>query len=155
MVEAVRLVACALLLSGVASVSAAQQPAQQCPLLPTGSQLQWQEQQQSDFIVCKATTADGRNVLSMMLGSRDPDLALSRSLRAEEGSFAGEDLYWYKLDLGGRELPGMESRRITTVKLAKKHYAQIWIDAADANELATLQQLTSNLSPGMQGIAGE
>ena len=100
-------------------------------------------------------TEDGRTVLNLMLITRDPDLALNRSLRAEKGVFSGEALYWYRLDMGGRELPGMESRRITTVKLAKDRYAQIWIDAGDVNELATLQQLTGNLSDGAMGLAGE
>jgi len=153
MVKAVRIVACALLLCGSADLAA--QQATQCPLLPSGSSLHWEERQQSDFIVCKAVTADGRDVLNVMLTARDPDLVLNRALRAEKGSFAGEGFYWYKPDLGGRDVPGLDSRRITTVKLSRNHYAQIWIDAADANELATLQQLTGNLGNTAQGLAGE
>jgi len=152
MLKHIRRVACVLLLSGSAAVSA--QQVAQCPQLPPGSGLQWQEQAQNDFIVCKATTADGRTVLNVMLTARDPALTLNRPLRAEKGSFAGEDLYWYRLDMGGRDLPGLESRRITTVKLAKNRYAQIWIDAGDVNELATLQQVTGQLGDGNTGLAG-
>ena len=153
MVKPVRVLACSLLLAGSANVHA--QQAGQCPQLPAGSGLQWEQQAQSGFVLCKAATEDGRTVLNLMLTTRDPDLALNRSLRAEKGEFSGEALYWYRLDMGGRELPGMESRRITTVKLAKNRYAQIWIDAGDVSELATLQQLTGNLSDGAMGLAGE
>lgn len=153
MLKHVRIVACALLLAGSAGASA--QQAGQCPPLPSSSRLHWEEQAQNDFIVCKATTEDGRTVLNVMLTARDPALTLSRSLRAEKGSFAGEDLYWYKPDMGGRDLPGLEARRITTVKLAKNRYAQIWIDAGDVNELAALQQMTSNLNDTTANLAGQ
>ena len=142
MVKSVRVLACSLLLAGSASA----QQAGSCPQLPAGSGLQWEPQAQSDFVLCKAVTEDSRTVLNVMLTPRDPDLALSRNLRAEKGSFSGESLYWYHLDMGGRDLPGLESRRITTVKLGKRRFAQIWIDAGDVNELATLQQLTGNLT---------
>jgi len=153
MLKHVRIVACALLLAGSATASA--QQAGQCPLLPPNSGLQWQEQAQSDFIVCKATTGDGRTVLNVMLTARDPALTLARALRAEKGSFAGQELYWYRLDMGGRDLPGLEARRITTVKLARNRYAQIWIDAGDVGELASLQQLTGTLDDATATFAGK
>lgn len=121
------------------------QQALECPNLPAGSRLHWEKQSQSDFIVCKGTTEDGRAVLNMMFSGRDPNLKLIRSLRAEKGQFNGESLYWHQLDLGGRDIPGLESRRITVVRFDKNSYAQIWIDAADAAELGTLQALTQNL----------
>ncbi len=153
MLKHIRRAACVLLLSGSAAASA--QQAAQCPSLPPGSGLQWQEQAQNDFIVCKATTADGRTVLNVMLTARDPALTLTRALRAEKGRFAGEDLYWYRLDMGGRDLPGLEARRITTVKLAKNRFAQIWIDAGDVAELASLQQLTGSLDDATANFAGK
>lgn len=153
MLKHVRIVACALLLAGSAGASA--QQAGQCPMLPSGSGLQWQEQAQSDFIVCKATTGDGRTVLNVMLTARDPGLSLVRALRAEKGSFAGEELYWYKLDMGGRDMPGLETRRITEVKLGRNRYAQIWIDAGDVAELASLQQLTGTLGDATANFAGK
>lgn len=151
MVKSVRILACSLLLAGSANA----QQAGQCPQLPPGSGLQWEPQAQSDFVLCKAATEDGRTVLNLMLTARDPDLVLSRNLRAEKGSFSGESFYWYHPDMGGRDLPGLESRRIATVKLAKNRYAQIWIDAANISELATLQQLTGNLSDSAMNLAGE
>ena len=145
-------VSAALLLA--ASATATAQSTAQCPSLPSDSGLHWEQQAQTDFIVCKATTEDGRPVLNMMLTPRDPDMLLNRSLRAEKGSFAGESLHWYKLDMGGRDLPGLESRRITVVKLDKNHYAQIWIDAADTGELGNLQALTQTLNLNPSTLAG-
>lgn len=116
-----------------------------CPTLPANSPLHWEKQAQPDFIVCKGITADGRAALSMMLSERNPNLSLTRPLRAEKGEFGGESLYWYRLDVGGRNLPGLELRRITVVKFDRKNYAQIWIDATDANELDALQLLTQRL----------
>ena len=104
MVKPVRVLACSLLLAGSANVHA--QQAGQCPQLPAGSGLQWEQQAQSGFVLCKAATEDGRTVLNLMLTERDPSLALNRSLRAEKGSFSGEELYWYHPDMGGRDLPG-------------------------------------------------
>lgn len=151
-VKTVRIVSAALLLAACTTVSA--QQVEQCPSLPSSSGLHWEQQAQSDFIVCKATTEDGRTVLNMMLTARDPDMQMNRALRAEKGSFAGESMHWYKLDMGGRDLPGLESRRITVVKLDKNRYAQIWIDAADVGELSNLQNLTQSLNLNPSALAG-
>src|SRR5690606_30695810 len=151
-VKTARTICTALLFAACASASA--QQAAQCPLLPAHSGLHWEEQQQSDFIVCKASTEDGRTVLNSVLTAPDPDMTLSRALRAEKGAFGGESMHWYKLDMGGRDLPGLESRRITVVKLDKKRYAQIWIDAADTSELASLQSLTQGLNLNPSALAG-
>ncbi|MGV8959576.1 MAG: hypothetical protein ACOH1V_04235 [Stenotrophomonas sp.] len=142
-----------LLLAMASPVALAEQTAD-CPSLPASASLHWEAQVQSDFIVCKATTDDGRAVLNMMLSTRNPDLPLNRPLRAEKGGFAGESLYWYRLDMGGRDLPGLESRRITVVKLDKKRYAQIWIDAADTRELGAMQDLTQSMNLNPSALAG-
>jgi hypothetical protein len=151
-VKTVRTVSAVLLFAACATASA--QQTAQCPLLPADSGLHWEQQVQSDFIVCKATAADGRTVLNMMLSGRDPDIALTRALRAEKGTFGGAELHWYRMDMGGRDLPGLESRRITVVKLDKKRYAQIWIEAADNGELASLQTLTQTLNLNPSALAG-
>ena len=107
-----------------AAQAAAQAPAE-CPSLPASSGLQWQQQVLADLLVCRASTGDGREVLSLMLSARDPDIPLNRALRARKGSFGGEPLYWYQPDLGGQQPPGYAERRISVVKLDKKRYAQI------------------------------
>ena len=89
--------------------------------------------------------ADGRQVVGVMLTTRDPAMALARDRRAEKGQIQEEEFYWYKLDLGGREVPGMESRRVTVVELGKKRYAQLWIDGASTEELASMQSLVQNM----------
>jgi hypothetical protein len=144
---------CAALALAACSTAFAQQSVQ-CPSLPSSSGLHWEQQVQSDFIVCKATTEDGRAVLNMMLSGRDPGLSLNRPLRAEKGAFGGTEMHWYKLDMGGRDVPGLESRRISVVKLDKNRYAQIWIDAADTTELGTLQSLTQTLNLNPSALAG-
>jgi len=99
-----RAAVCLCLLLSAAAVSA--QSSNVCPSLPADSGLQWQEQTRADFVLCKASTGDGREVLSLMLTARDPNLPLSRPLRQEKGLFAGESLYWYQPDLGGQPPPG-------------------------------------------------
>ncbi|AAW74711.1 conserved hypothetical protein [Xanthomonas oryzae pv. oryzae KACC 10331] len=116
-----------------------------CPPLPPASGLQWNELAGADYLVCKAMTADGRQVVGVMLTTRDPDMALARDRRAEKGQIRQEEFYWYKLDLGGNKVPGMESRRVTVVELGKKRYAQLWIDGASAEELASMQSMVQNM----------
>lgn len=123
----------------------AQQAATRCPALPSASGLQWQEQAGRGFIVCKALTADGRRSLNLMLTSRDPDIRLDRSRRAERGTFSGEALHWYIPELAGQDAAAVASRRITVVELGKDQYAQVWIDAASAEELDRLQSLAGQL----------
>ncbi|WP_433925163.1 hypothetical protein [Stenotrophomonas nematodicola] len=142
-----RAAVCLCLLSS-AAVAWAQSPSE-CPSLPAGSGLQWQQQAQSDFMLCKASTADGREVLSLILSARDPALTLTRTLRQEKGGFAGESMYWYQPDLGGQKPPGYDTRRVAVVKFDKNRYAQIALYADNAQELDTLQSLTQsmNLTP--------
>ncbi|MBB4125622.1 hypothetical protein GGR77_000893 [Xanthomonas translucens] len=129
----------------LAAATAMAQQAQNCPQLPPQANLQWSERSDKGFIVCRATAADGRQVLGMMLTSRDPNIPLARNLREEKGSIAGESVHWYRPDLGGVDAPGLASRRVTVVELGKDHYAQVWIDAGDVQELQSLQAMVQNL----------
>ncbi|AOD15512.1 hypothetical protein VB151_18125 [Xanthomonas fragariae] len=129
----------------LAAVTAHAQTSPVCPPLPPASGLQWNALAGADYLVCKAVTADGRQVLGVMLTTRDPAMVLARDRRAEKGQIQQEDFYWYKLDPGGREVPGMESRRVTVVELGKKRYAQLWIDGDNTEELASRQSLVQNM----------
>lgn len=142
---------CVSLLLSAATVSA--QSSKECPLLPASSGLQWQEQVQADFILCKASTADGREVLSLMLSTRDPDVPLPRALRHEKGEFAGESMYWYQPDLGGQQPPGYATRRITVVRFDKNRYAQIALYPGDPQELGALQTLTHGMNLNPSAVA--
>ncbi|PPT94568.1 hypothetical protein [Xanthomonas arboricola] len=133
------LVGLSLLLATTTTAHAQTTPV--CPPLPPASGLQWNELAGADYLVCKAVNAEGRQVVGVMLTTRDPAMALARDRRAEKGQIQQEDFYWYKLDLGGREIPGMESRRVTVVELGKKRYAQLWIDGASSEELTSMQSL--------------
>ena len=125
--------------------SLAQQATPLCPPLASESGLQWDERASNDFITCKARSADGRESLNLMLGTRDPNLRLPRALRAEPGTFSGETLYWYTPELAGRDAAYVATRRITTVKLGKDQYAQVWINADSPEELRRLQAVASEL----------
>lgn len=135
-----------------AAQTAARAPAE-CPSLPASSGLKWQQQVQSDFLLCRASTEDGREVLSLMLSARDPAIPLSRSLRQEKGSFAGESLYWYQPDLGGQQPPGYAERRISVIKLDKGRYAQIALYPGSTQELGSLQQLAQGMSLTPSAVA--
>ncbi|AJC47888.1 MULTISPECIES: hypothetical protein [Xanthomonas] len=137
------------------AAAATAQQAQNCPPLPPQSKLQWSERSDKGFIVCRASDADGRQVLGMMLTARDPNIPLQRTLREEKGAIAGEAVYWYRPDVGGVELPNQATRRITVAELKKDQYAQVWIDAADAQELQTLQSLVQGLDMRQSSLALE
>ncbi|NDK37780.1 hypothetical protein DT603_02875 [Pseudoxanthomonas gei] len=131
-------------LLGLPAAALAQQAPSRCPPLPASSGLQWTEKVGNGFLACKALSADNRQSLNVMLTSRDPDLHLSRSQRAEAGRFSGESLHWYVPELAGSQ-DAAASRRITVVKLGKDQYAQVWVDAASAEDLARLQTLAGQL----------
>ncbi|MBB6366464.1 hypothetical protein FHR56_001577 [Xanthomonas sacchari] len=146
------------LLTAAAALPAAAaiaQQAQNCPPLPPQSTLQWSERSDKGFIVCRASDASGRQVLGMMLTARDPKIPLQRTLREEKGAIDGEQVYWYRPDLGGADLPGLASRRIAVAELKKGQFAQVWIDAADTQELQTLQSLVQGLDMRQSSLALE
>ena len=124
-----------------------------CPALPAGTGLHWEQQYGGDFLLCKGINEAGEASLNIMLTPRDPDLALNRQLRAEKGQFAGEELLWHRIDNGNAHRPD-ELRRISVVKIDKRRYAQIWINATSTEELGRLQQLTGQLDPSPVVLAG-
>ena len=127
------------------AVAHAQQAASRCPSLPASSGLQWEERANTGFLACKARNEDGSKSINLLLTSRDPDLRLSRSRRAESGVFSGESLHWYLPEIAGRDETYLASRRITVVELGKDQYAQIWIDAPSPQVLGELLTLTGQL----------
>lgn len=74
-----RAVVCVCLLVSAGAVAA--QATSECPSLPASSGLNWQQLAQRDLILCRASTADGREVLSLTLSARNPELPLNRALR--------------------------------------------------------------------------
>ena len=128
------------LLSFTGAALAQQQPT--CPTLPPTAGLEWKQLAGGDYLSCKATTSDGREVMGIMLTTRSPVLSLPRDNREEKGQIEDEDFYWYRPDLGGREVA---NRRIAVVPLGKKRYAQISIIADDRQEMGSLQTLAQRL----------
>lgn len=139
------LILIAIGLLGLPGTSRAQQGASRCPALPPDSGLQWVERASTGFLACKAHSADDRLSLNVMLSSRDPDIRLSRSQRAESGVFSGVSLHWYVPELAGQDAATVATRRITVIKLGKDQYAQIWIDAPSAEDLEHLQAMAGRL----------
>ncbi|MET0755869.1 MAG: hypothetical protein ABWY48_08855 [Pseudoxanthomonas sp.] len=123
----------------------AQQTPSRCPLLPPSSGLRWEERANVGFLACKALSEDGSKSINLLLTSRDPDLRLSRSRRAESGVFSGGNLQWYIPELAGQEETAAATRRIAVVELGKDQYAQIWIDAKSPQALGELQSLAGRL----------
>ncbi len=123
----------------------AQQASVRCPSLPASSGLQWEERVSTGFLACKARTEDSSKSMNLLLTSRDPDLRLSKSRRAEQGVFSGQPLHWYVPELAGQAESVVASKRIAVVELGKDQYAQIWIDAKSPEALAELQTLAEKL----------
>jgi len=134
----------ALSLFGLLLVSgaAAAQQSPSCPTLPPTAGLEWKQLAGADYLSCKAIAADGREVLGVMLTTRDPGLSLARDHREEKGQIEEEAFYWYRPDLGGREA---SNRRVAVIELGKKRFAQIWLDAGDRAEMGSLQSLAQRL----------
>lgn len=136
-----------------AALPVAAQTAGRCPALPAESGLQWSEQQAAGFVACRASTADGREVLSLMLTGNDPDIPMPRALRQEKDQFAGESLYWYQPDLGGQQPQGYAHRRITVVRLDKDRYVQMALYPSDEQERGTLQGLVRSINLNAATVA--
>lgn len=126
----------------------------QCPGLPAGSQLQWDMQLRDTYLLCRATDASGEAVLNIMYTERAPDIPMTRSLREERGSFAGNTLHWYRQQIAGADPDAETLRRITVAELAKRQHAQLWINARDPDQLQQLIALTGQLSSPAGGLAG-
>ncbi|MET1161896.1 MAG: hypothetical protein ABWY48_05090 [Pseudoxanthomonas sp.] len=127
------------------AVAVAQQKNSRCPSLPISAGLQWEERANTGFLACKARNEDGSKSINLLLTSRDPELRLSRSRRAEPGVFSGASFHWYTPELAGRDEAYVASRRITVVELGKDQYAQIWIDAPSPQALGELLTLAGQL----------
>jgi hypothetical protein len=134
-----------LFLFTVPGAAIAQQASVRCPSLPASSGLQWEERANTGFLACKARTDDDGKSMNLLLTSRDPDLRLSKSRRAEPGVFSGESLHWYVPEIAGQDESVVASKRIAVVELGKGQYVQIWIDAKSPEALAELQTLAGKL----------
>jgi len=133
----------ALLLSATMALPAFGQAgvAAGCPGLPADSGLQWTQQQAAGFTACRASTADGREVLSLLLTGNDPGIELQRALRQERDEFAGQRFFWYQPDLGGQQPEGYAHRRVSVIRLDRDRFAQLALYPASEQERDSLQHL--------------
>ncbi len=115
-----------------------------CPPLPPASGLQWNELAGADYLVCKAMTADGRQVVGVMLTTRDPDMALARDRRAERAR-SGRKSFTGTSSISAATRCQAWNRAASPWSNWAKRYAQLWIDGASAEELASMQSMVQNM----------
>jgi hypothetical protein len=129
----------ALLFLAAALDAAAQ--AVDCPALPAGSGLQWQQQAGDGFTVCRALDGE-RQVFGLMLTS-EPTVNLQRRNRQEEGRIGSHPVRWYEPEIAAQT---GESKRVTIVELGKDRYAQVWVDATSEAELKQALSLAQGIA---------
>ena len=128
-----------LLLAG----SAQAQSGEICPVLPSGTGLEWKYLQGPDFDVCYALDAQSKQeVFGLYLGYH-PSFHPSHEHRAERGYVGKHKVTWYKQ---GTEGASSAYARETSIPIGEHGYqAHVWINASTPQELkqrrALLQQI--------------
>ncbi|ADV27903.1 hypothetical protein Psesu_2067 [Pseudoxanthomonas suwonensis 11-1] len=114
---------------GIAASSTA--AAAECPSLPQGTGVEWQEAEGTNYKVCRAIDEAGTQLLGVML-TPEPQLKLRRRNRVEEGMVGRHEVHWYRPEIVE---PGAAEKRVTVIELDDDRYAQIWLDANDPAQL--------------------
>jgi len=127
------------LLLGLAFASNA--VAADCPTLPQGAGVQWEETEGKSHKVCRAIDQDGTQLLGVMFTDSEP-LKLRRRNRVEEGWVGQHVVVWYRPEIAEA---GAAEKRITVVELDEDRYAQIWLDANDPDQLRRAMNLAQQL----------
>ncbi len=113
-------------------MAAPAQSAATCPGLPAGSDLSWEQLAGPDFVFCRAMRADGSEAFAVTLSSDNP-FEPSRRNRAEEGSIAGQGIYWYRSEIAGD--PDAIARE-TLVELGDGQVAHVSLRATSEEQKA-------------------
>lgn len=132
------LAGCALIFAATAAQA---QSAAGCPHLPAGSALEWSPRGNDAFLICSAVGADGSEAFGVSL-SADSAFQPRRLNRQERGVVAGQDIRWYRAEVGGR--PDMLVRE-TLVELDRNRVAHIWIRTPSEQELQRMMALVERL----------
>lgn len=114
------LAACALALGIAAGAQAQTGPT--CPQLPPDSGLNWEQRGNDAFLICSAVGPDGTEAFGLSL-SADSPFQPRRSYREERGVVAGQEVHWYRAEVGTQ--PDILVRE-TRVELARGLIAHIW-----------------------------
>ncbi|WDS36163.1 hypothetical protein [Pseudoxanthomonas sp.] len=134
------LVAVAGLLLSLATPLSLAQTASGCPILPTGTNLQWEQSGSSSLVICKAFDPQGVQAFGVMLTSKEPDKP--SGAREEKGKIDGHKVRWYRSSIANR--PDAKTR-MAVVELDDDRYAQIWIDAPSDDVLEAAMSIARNL----------
>lgn len=129
-----------LLAVGMAGGAQAQ-AIQACPQLPAESGLQWEQRGNDTFLICSAVRADGAEAFGLSL-SADSAFQPRRSNREERGVVAGQDIRWYRAEVGTQ--PDLLVRE-TLVEIDSDRVAHIWVRTQSEGELAQGMGLVERL----------
>lgn len=129
------------LLALAAASTAHAQSTQACPQLPADSELSWSQRGNDAFLICSAVDADGTEVFGMSL-SADSAFQPRRSNREERGVVAGQDIRWYRAEVGAQ--PDILVRE-TLVELDRNRVAHIWMRTRSQEELQRTMVLVERL----------
>jgi len=131
--------AAGLLLSLVATMSVAQS-VNDCPVLPVGTALHWEQSGSASLVICKALDAQGAQAFGVMLTRKEPDKP--SGAREEKTKIDGHKTRWYRSQIANR--PDAQTR-MAVIELDDDRYAQVWIDAPSAADLETSMATVRNL----------
>ncbi len=107
-----------------------------CPELPPASGLKWEQMAGPDFVFCRAVRGDGSEAFAVTI-SGDSPFEPSRRNRAEEGSVAGQGIYWYRSEIASD--PDAIARE-TLVELDADQVAHISLRAASEEQKAEVMR---------------
>ncbi|MGY0635114.1 hypothetical protein [Luteimonas sp. A478] len=135
------LVACALAL-GTATGAHAQTGT--CPQLPADSGLSWEQRGNDAFLICSAVGTDGTEAFGLSL-SADSPFQPRRAYREERGVVAGQDIRWYRAEVGTQ--PDILVRE-TRVELSRNRVAHIWTRTSSEEALRANMRMVERLDFG-------
>ena len=138
------------LLATLSLPALAQNASDTCPELPTeGTDLIWADMHAGNLLLCRAIDLEGKEAFAVTV-SRDSPFKPQRSLREEQGQFAGAPMWWYRSEIAGRP---DELVRETLLEVGQNRVAHVYIRTRDAAQLARYRQLVEGLRFEGAGLA--
>jgi hypothetical protein len=119
----------------------AQSTEAQCPTLPAEAGLKWELLQGPDFRFCRALRGDDSEVFAVTISGDNP-FRPDRGDRAEQGSIAGHQGYWYRSQLAGD--PNLIVRE-TLVELDSGQVAHFSVRAQDEQQKEEAMRLIGEM----------
>ena len=136
-----RMLAAACLAGAVVAWTPAARAAGDCPRLPDGSDLRWEQRNVPGMVFCKALAADGGERFSVTLGESLP-FRPDGKLNVGRGTVDGRKVRWYR---GGDAFRPEVVIRETVLRLDRGREAHIVVSAPSEDALAEWMLLVENL----------